>query len=62
MIAYEDPNHKGNSPAYHTGETCITAGCSRPAGTLWSALWCFEYNVARIKSINNDFKNLMGED
>ena len=51
LIAFEDPNHDGNSTRYHTGETCIEKGCKQPAGTWWSPHWCFEHNVARMRRI-----------
>lgn len=52
LIAFEDPDHKGNQPEYHTGKPCIEPECDRPAGTAWSALWCFECNLERIRRIN----------
>lgn len=59
MDAYEDPNHEGNSPQYHTGKKCIE-GCGRPAGTAWSPHWCFECNVKRIKRISKQFEDMLG--
>lgn len=51
LLAYENPDHEGNSSAYHTGKICVEKGCKSPAGTWWSPLWCFEHNVARMKRI-----------
>jgi len=56
MAGYDDPKHEGNSQKYHTGKTCIVAGCNKPAGTLWSPFWCFECNVRRIDRINKQFE------
>lgn len=58
MKAFEDPNHPGNSLAYHTGFPCIECGL-RPAGTDWSPYWCFECNVARIRRIDSSFAALL---
>jgi hypothetical protein len=58
-MAFEDPNHEGNSPSYHTGKPCIEKGCERPAGTWWSPHWCFEHNVERIKRISKQFDDLL---
>lgn len=58
LIAYEDPNHSGNSPKYHTGKSCITPGCDNPAGTAWSKLWCFKCNVKRIKGITDSLEEM----
>lgn len=52
LIAFEDPDHPGNSPKYHTGKSCIEEGCEHPAGTAWSPYWCFEHNVERIHRIS----------
>lgn len=56
--AYKDPNHRGNSPKYHTRKPCVTPGCGKPAGTWWSPLWCFEHNVERIDRIDDHLKML----
>lgn len=53
LTAFEDPNHEGNSAAYHTGKPCRTKGCTAPAGTWWSPHWCFAHNVERIKRIES---------
>ncbi len=47
-----DPDHEGNSAKHHTGKNCIEKGCVRPAGTLWSPLWCFNHNVERMRRID----------
>jgi len=52
VIAYQDPNHEGNSPKHHNGKLCIEKGCQNPAGTAWSHLWCFKHNVERMDRIN----------
>lgn len=62
MIAFEDPDHEGNSSKYHTGEQCYNRGCTNPAGTAWGKLWCFECNVKRINRINNQFNTLLTPD
>jgi hypothetical protein len=59
MLAFEDPNHEGNSPKYHTGKPCMTQGCDKPAGTWWSPYWCFEHNVERIKRIDTQFAEIL---
>lgn len=51
LEAFEDPSHEGNSAKYHTGKQCVTKGCTAPAGTWWSPLWCFDHNVERVKNI-----------
>ena len=64
ILAFEDPDHEGNTSKYHTGKKCIEKDCNKPAGTAWSPYWCFECNVKRIRRIDNqlldivkDFKN-----
>jgi hypothetical protein len=59
LIAYKDPNHRGNSAKYHTGKPCITPGCGKPAGTAWSPHLCFECNVERIDRINAGLKDIL---
>jgi len=27
LMSYQDPEHKGNGPKYHTGRTCCESGC-----------------------------------
>lgn len=56
LEAFEDPQHPGNGPEYHTGRRCITPGCGKDAGTLWSPHWCFECNVERIKRISSSLE------
>lgn len=58
MFPYEDPNHEGNSDKHHTGKECIEPGCSKPAGTWWSPLWCFEHNVERMNRIDRSLKDI----
>ena len=58
LMPFEDPNHKGNSPEFHTGEPCIEKGCEKPAGTWWSKLWCFEHNVERMRRIDRQFTDI----
>lgn len=60
-IAYQDPDHAGNSAAHHTGKLCIE-GCGRPAGTAWSHLWCFECNVRRMDRIGANLRALVGKE
>lgn len=55
LLAFEDPDHPGNSFKYYTGESCIEEGCEQPAGTAWSPFWCFHHNVERIKRISQQF-------
>jgi hypothetical protein len=63
--AYKDENHEGNSSKYHTGNACVEKGCSRPAGTWWSPLWCMEHNVERMSRVSeflvNEIKRLEGQ-
>ncbi len=47
-MACEDPNHKHNGSRYHTGKPCVERGCSQPAGTWWSHLWCQRCNAERL--------------
>lgn len=56
MLAYQDPNHRGNSPKYRTGDKC--RDCDQPAGTWWSPLWCFECNVKRMDRIDRQLKSI----
>ncbi len=58
---YNDRSAVGNSPQYHTGKPCIVAGCTRPAGTWWSPLWCVEHNIERIDRIDKRFSDLLTE-
>lgn len=51
MLNYENRKHAGNSEKYHTGEACIEKGCTKPAGTFWSPLWCFDHNVERMNRV-----------
>ena len=52
MSDYEDLNNEGNySARYLTGKNCLVAGCSQPAGTAWSPLWCVKHNISRMKQI-----------
>jgi hypothetical protein len=57
MHAYQDPNHPGNSTAYHTGKPCHTK-CGRPAGTRWSPLLCFPCNVKRMDRISDSMDRI----
>lgn len=52
MLAYQDANHAGNSAAHHSGKPCSVKGCKEPAGTAWSAHWCFQHNVERMDRIS----------
>lgn len=56
-IAFEDPAHPGNSMLHHTSKLCIE-GCGRPAGTAWSAHWCFECNATRMRRIGESLRRL----
>lgn len=58
LIAFEDPNHQGNSLQYHTGKSCVVVGCDSPAGTAWSPLWCFEHNVQRMRRITTSLEQI----
>lgn len=60
MIAFEDPQHTGNSSLHWTGHDCIE-GCGRPAGTAWSPHWCFECNVKRIRRISASLDSIMSK-
>ncbi|KKL94713.1 hypothetical protein LCGC14_1861940 [marine sediment metagenome] len=59
LVAFKDPDDKGNSPKYHTGATCIVPECNDPAGTYWSPYWCFCHNVIRIDKINDQLTNMI---
>jgi len=59
MEAYEDPDHPYNGPEYHTGKKCIERGCTYPAGTKWSPLWCQAHNAERIKRIDGSMESLV---
>jgi hypothetical protein len=56
LLAFEDPQHPGNSPEHHTGKPCIEKRCGNPAGTLWSPLWCRSCNVRRMLRIDAGLK------
>ena len=56
IIAYQDPDHEGNSPKYHTGDVCVEIRCEEPSGTAWSPLWCFRHNVKRMDRISKAFE------
>lgn len=49
---YENPDHDGNSPKWHTGKPCVEKGCGKPAGTWWSPLWCFDHNTERMRRVS----------
>jgi len=53
-----DPSSRGNSSEYYTGEQCITPGCIKPAGTVWSHLWCQEHNHERIARISRSMQEI----
>lgn len=58
---YNDPDAKGNRlKKYRTGKPCIVAGCTEPAGTAWSPLWCFRHNVERIDRITKSLDEILG--
>lgn len=59
MKAYQDPENEGNSAIHHTGKLCIEVGCSNPAGTHWSPLWCMECNIKRIDRISGQLEGLI---
>jgi len=52
LLPCYDRNHPKNAPRYRTGKACIVEGCGGPAGTWWSALWCFAHNAARMRKID----------
>lgn len=55
---YQDPHDPQNGSAYHTGKPCITQGCTNPAGTRWSPLWCHPCNVERMDRLNRQWSEL----
>lgn len=57
-MKYRDPNDPLNGEKYHTGEPCIEPGCSDPAGTAWSPLWCQKHNAERIDRISGSFERI----
>lgn len=54
-----DPNHKGNSPEYHTGKPCIVKGCKEPAGTWWGPSWCQRHNAERLARIGDNLDDIV---
>lgn len=59
MNAFEDPNHPGNGPEYHSGlPCCYKVGCSNPAGTAWSPYFCFSCNVERLRRFGSALESL----
>ena len=66
MKRYQDPHDPLNSAAYHTGKPCIEPGCTNPAGTHWSPLWCQPCNVTRMDRIGSQLRGVVerleGED
>lgn len=58
MTDYEDPTSEGNHAKHHTGCPCIMPGCGKPAGTAWSALWCFKHNISRMKQIEAAYQKV----
>ena len=57
-IACYDPDHEGNSSAHHTGKPCVERGCTEPAGTAWSPLWCVTHNMERMRHVDRGFESL----
>lgn len=57
--SFEDPSHPGNSVEHHTGKECIEDGCSSPAGTAWSMLFCQKHNAERIKRITRQLDEVL---
>jgi len=55
---YNDRNHRGNSPEYHTGKECFEEGCTNPAGTAWSPYWCVDCNIKRIERVSAQLKKI----
>lgn len=51
LLAFENPDHVGNSSQFYSGRPCRAKGCGNPAGTMWSPLWCFTHNVERMNRI-----------
>ncbi len=61
LKAFEDPNHEANSEKHHSGKPCITPSCEKPAGTLWSHLWCFDCNAERMRRITRSLEKMTSE-
>ena len=59
LEAFEDPDQPGNGANYHTGKPCIEDGCTEPAGTAWSPLWCFRHNVERMRRISASLERMV---
>lgn len=53
-----DPNHRGNSPEYHTGKPCTAAGCLNPAGAWWGKHWCQQHNHERLERIGATLEDM----
>lgn len=60
MKAYHDPAHPHNGPQYHTGKPCIERGCTNPAGTAWSPVWCQPCNAKRMDRISGSLEKMAG--
>jgi len=59
MKAYQDPRNPGNGPKYRTGRECVERGCTNPAGTAWSRLWCMPCNVKRMDKIDANLREML---
>ena len=59
MERYKKPNDELNSPKYYSGKECIERGCSNPAGTSWSPLWCQFHNAERLDRITKNLENII---
>ena len=43
-----------------SGRTCIEAGCTRRAGTLWGPYWCPEHDKERLDRISAQMDAIFG--
>lgn len=61
MKPFEDYNHEGNSPAYHSGRLCFYQPCENPAGTAWSPYFCFAHNAERMNRVSAQLDEIMSK-
>lgn len=59
MENFENPEHDLNGARWHTGKPCIEVGCTEPAGTGWSKLWCQKHNAERMHRIGENLKDIL---
>lgn len=55
---WDDPTDPLNGPAHYSGKPCIERGCTEPAGTAWSHLWCQKHNAERMRRVSDGFAEI----